>query len=270
MNAKANEISALLAPTVGSLGLELLGVEYLPAPGGAVLRLYIDLPEGAERQVGIEDCEAVSREVSAQLDVEDPISGHYTLEVSSPGVDRPLFTPAQFARFAGEEGKLGLKLPQDGRRKLQRRILRVHGDDIVLQVDGAESTVAMENIDKARLVPDWAALGMAPAKSRGKQHSCFLKGKTGYVRGPPAGRRCGRRREGRARIRDPRGDRGRAGLRGQEALSRPGRADPRRRRPEGRKLRNLPPLGSRGRRRGHGVARPPDPADGRGGGEPRG
>ncbi len=171
MNAKANEISALLAPTVGSLGLELLGVEYLPAPGGAVLRLYIDLPEGAERQVGIEDCEAVSREVSAQLDVEDPISGHYTLEVSSPGVDRPLFTPAQFARFAGEEVKLGLKLPQDGRRKLQGRILRVHGDDIVLQVDGAESTVAMENIDKARLVPDWAALGMAPAKKPGKKHS---------------------------------------------------------------------------------------------------
>ena len=171
MNAKANEISALLAPTVGSLGLELLGVEYLPAPGGAVLRLYIDLPEGAERQVGIEDCEAVSREVSAQLDVEDPISGHYTLEVSSPGVDRPLFTPAQFARFAGEEAKLGLKLPQDGRRKLQGRILRVQGDDIVLLVDGVESTVAMENIDKARLVPDWAALGMAPAKKPGKKHS---------------------------------------------------------------------------------------------------
>ena len=171
MNAKANEISALLAPTVGSLGLELLGVEYLPAPGGAVLRLYIDLPEGAERQVGIEDCEAVSREVSAQLDVEDPISGHYTLEVSSPGVDRPLFTAAQFARFAGDEVKLGLKLPQDGRRKLQGRILRVQGDDIVLLVDGVESTVAMENIDKARLVPDWAALGMAPAKKPGKKHS---------------------------------------------------------------------------------------------------
>ena len=164
MNAKANEISALLAPTVEALGLVLLGVEYLPAPGGAVLRLYIDLPEGNERQVGIEDCEAVSREVSAQLDVSDPISGHYTLEVSSPGVDRPLFTPAQFARFAGEEAKVGLKLPQDGRRKLQGRILRVEGDDIVFHLDGAEFTVAMENIDKARLVPDWAALGMAPKK----------------------------------------------------------------------------------------------------------
>src|SRR5690606_25921217 len=86
MTDKASQVAGLLAPTVASLGLELLGVEYLPAPGGAVLRLYIDLPEDAGRPVGIEDCEAVSREVSAQLDVADPISGHYTLEVSSPGV----------------------------------------------------------------------------------------------------------------------------------------------------------------------------------------
>ena len=107
---KARDIAALLAPTVRSLGLELLGVEYLPAPGGATLRLYIDVPEAeaAERAVGIDDCEAVSREVSAQLDVEDPISGNYTLEVSSPGVDRPLFEAAHFARFAGEQAKVGL------------------------------------------------------------------------------------------------------------------------------------------------------------------
>ena len=169
MNAKANEISALLAPTVESLGLVLLGAEYLPTPGGAMLRLYIDVPEGGDRQVGIEDCEAVSREVSPQLDVSDPISSHYTLEVSSPGVDRPLFTAAQFERFAGEQAKVGLKLPQDGRRKLQGRILRVEGDTIVFEVDGAEFTVAMDNMDKARLVPDWAALGLAPAKKPGRK-----------------------------------------------------------------------------------------------------
>src|SRR5690606_19842315 len=96
MSEKTSEIVQLLAPTVESLGLELLGVEYLPAPGGATLRLYIDVPagEGGEpgRTVTIEDCEAVSREVSAQLDVADPIAGNYTLEVSSPGMDRPLFT----------------------------------------------------------------------------------------------------------------------------------------------------------------------------------
>lgn len=170
MTDKATEISALLAPTVASMGLELLGTEYLPAPGGAVLRLYIDVPagsqaaDGSERNVGIEDCEAVSREVSAQLDVEDPISGNYTLEVSSPGIDRPLFAPAQFARFQGQSAKVGLKLPQDGRRRLQGRIDKVEGDRIVFDVDGQPFEVAFENIDKAKLVPDWEALGFAPKK----------------------------------------------------------------------------------------------------------
>ncbi|GAA5009824.1 ribosome maturation factor RimP [Pseudoluteimonas lycopersici] len=162
---KAGEIAALLAPTVRALGLELLGAEYLPAPGGAVLRLYIDVPESeaGERTVGIEDCERVSREVSAQLDVADPISGNYTLEVSSPGLERPLFGAAQFARFAGETAKVALKLPQDGRRRLQGRILRVDGGDVAFDVDGKELVVAVDNIDKAKLVPDWVALGLAPA-----------------------------------------------------------------------------------------------------------
>ena len=169
---KARDIAALLAPTVRSLGLELLGVEYLPAPGGATLRLYIDVPEteAAERAVGIDDCEAVSREVSAQLDVEDPISGNYTLEVSSPGVDRPLFEAAHFARFAGEQAKVGLKLPQDGRRRLTGRIVSVEGDTVHFEVDGNPFAVAVGNIDKARLVPDWAALGLVKEKP-GKKKS---------------------------------------------------------------------------------------------------
>ena len=179
MAEKSAEIAALLAPTVDSLGLELLGVEYLPAPGGALVRLYIDIPledaaaeaagEGDEppRTVGIEDCEAVSREVSAQLDVEDPISGNYTLEVSSPGLDRPLFTPAQFARYIGQVAKVWLKLPQDGRRRLQGEILRADEAAVVIKVEGAgEMSIAPANIDKARLVPDWAALGLAPARDK--------------------------------------------------------------------------------------------------------
>ena len=165
MSDKHSEIAELLGPTIASLGLELLGIEYLPAPGSATLRLYIDVPASAAgdgRSVGIEECEAVSREVSAQLDVADPIAGNYTLEVSSPGLDRPLFTAAQFARFAGEQAKVALKLPQDGRRRLQGRILRVEGGNVVFGLDGAEFIVAADNIDKARLVPDWAALGLAP------------------------------------------------------------------------------------------------------------
>jgi ribosome maturation factor RimP len=174
MADKATDISNLLSPTVQALGLELLGVEYLPSPGGALLRLYIDIPQDAvgdaeaPRMVGIEDCESVSREVSARLDVEDPISSHYTLEVSSPGVDRPLFTPAQFARFLGEQAKIGLKLPQDGRRKLQGKIVAVEGERIDVELDAKPEphcvSVAFDNIEKARLVPDWAALGFGPAK----------------------------------------------------------------------------------------------------------
>ncbi|RZA19701.1 MAG: ribosome maturation factor RimP [Lysobacteraceae bacterium] len=165
MTDKADEIAALLSPTVESLGLELLGIEYLPAPGGATVRLYIDVAqaEAEQRSVGIEDCEAVSREVSAQLDVEDPITGNYTLEVSSPGLDRPLFGAAQFARFIGESAKVVLKLPQDGRRRFQGRILRVDASTIVFAVDAAEVEVDAANIDKAKLVPDWVALGLAPA-----------------------------------------------------------------------------------------------------------
>ncbi|QNH13235.1 ribosome maturation factor RimP [Xanthomonas sp. SI] len=168
MSDKANEIANLLGPTVDALGLELLGAEYLPAPGGATLRLYIDVPlaEQPERIVNVDDCERVSREVSAQLDVEDPISGNYTLEVSSPGVDRPLFTAAQFARHQGESAKVVLKLPQQGRRRLQGRIAQVDVDAgrIVFEVDGAELAVDFDNIDKARILPDWAALGLAPTK----------------------------------------------------------------------------------------------------------
>ena len=168
---KAAEIAALLAPTVRALGLDLLGAEYLPAPGGAVLRLYIDVPEAeaGERSVGIEDCERASREVSAQLDVADPISGYYTLEVSSPGLERPLFGAAQFARYAGAVAKVALKLPQDGRRRLQGTILRVDGEQVAFEVDGKELVVDVDNIDKAKLVPDWAALGLAPAMDKSER-----------------------------------------------------------------------------------------------------
>jgi ribosome maturation factor RimP len=190
---KAAEIARLLAPTVQSLGVELLGIEYLPAPGGALVRLYIDKPfeeqhagqasgvpgEGADvsddglpESVSIEDCEAVSREVSAQLDVEDPISGNYTLEVSSPGLDRPLFSLAHFKRFAGETAKVTLKLPQEGRRRLTGVIAGVEGDAITFLVDGTPFQASFDNVDKARLVPDWAALGLAPEKpGQGKKQT---------------------------------------------------------------------------------------------------
>ena len=164
MSEKASQIADLLAPTVQALGLELLGVEYLPAPGSAMLRLYIDVVEAERgtRTVDIDDCEAVSREVSAQLDVEDPISGNYTLEVSSPGIERPLFKAEQFARFIGEETKVVLKVPQDGRRRLTARIVSVNAGRILFDADGIDIDVAHHNIQKAKLGPDWGGLGIAP------------------------------------------------------------------------------------------------------------
>ncbi|MEN1940669.1 ribosome maturation factor RimP [Luteimonas sp. MJ246] len=182
MADKSTDIADLLSPTVAALGLELLGVEYLPSPGGgALLRLYIDRP-GADpaadgQGVGIEDCEAVSREVSAQLDVEDPISSNYTLEVSSPGVDRMLFTPAHFERFLGEQAKVSLKLPQDGRRRLLGRISAVEDGTVTFELDGKPFAVAAGNIDKARLVPDWVALGYGPAKDASGRDARPGKGK---------------------------------------------------------------------------------------------
>ena len=116
-------IVARVAPALAELGLECLGVEWNAGHGGGLLRVYIDSldHEGdAANAVGVDDCEAASREISALLDVEDPIPGHYVLEVSSPGIERPLFTAAQFARFLGQEAKVTLKLPRDGRRRLPR------------------------------------------------------------------------------------------------------------------------------------------------------
>ena len=193
MTDKAEDIAALLAPTVTSLGLELLGIEYLPAPGGATVRLYIDVPQAdvaggeiEQRSVGIEDCEAVSREVSTQLDVEDPITANYTLEVSSPGIDRPLFSAAQFARNTGESAKVTLKLPQDGRRRLQGAIVRVEGETIVFALDNAEFVVDAGNIEKARLVPDWVALGLAPAVDKSGRDARPGKQKKATGRKPAA------------------------------------------------------------------------------------
>ena len=144
------ELTELLTPVVADLGLECLGVEYSPSHGNGLVRVYID---AAERAVTVDDCEAVSRQVSATLDVNDPIQGRYTLEVSSPGIDRPLYTPAQFARFIGSEAKIELNLPLNGRRRFQGPIRAVKDATIVMEQDGTEVEIASGNIHKAKLVP---------------------------------------------------------------------------------------------------------------------
>ena len=154
---KATDIANLLAPTVVSLGLELLGVEYLPAPGGATLRLYIDVPlaEQPERIINVDDCERVSREVSAQLDVEDPITGNYTLEVSSPGLDRPLKKLVDFERFAGEHVQVRLSLPIGNQRNFVGVIEGVRDGAVALRTEKGEALLPFDDIEKARLVPQF-------------------------------------------------------------------------------------------------------------------
>ena len=164
--ALARRFSEVLA----DLGLECLGVEFTPSQGQSTLRVYLDLPEadGAERrEVGIEDCEKASRELSALLDVEDPVPGHYVLEVSSPGIDRPLFTAEQFARVLGQEVKILLKAPIEGRRRLRGKLAQVQGERIVLEAEGKTFEFDHADVDSARVVPDWVALGYVPQPKKG-------------------------------------------------------------------------------------------------------
>jgi ribosome maturation factor RimP len=158
---------------LADLGLECIGVEFTPSHGQSTLRVYLDLvdkddaAEGERREVGIEDCETASRELSALLDVEDPVPGHYVLEVSSPGIDRPLFTAAQFAKVSGQEVKLLLKAPLEGRRRLRGKLISVDGEHISLEAEGKTFEFDHSLVESARVVPDWVALGYAPQPKRG-------------------------------------------------------------------------------------------------------
>lgn len=144
------KVLQLLEPLVEGLGYEFVGAEYLPQGKHSLLRIYIDKPETG---IGVDDCERVSRQVSSMLDVEDPIPGHYTLEVSSPGMDRPLFTPEQFERFIGSEIKLLLSRPVNGRRKMTVELKGVNDNILSVVLEGDEIEIDFDNIEKAHLVP---------------------------------------------------------------------------------------------------------------------
>lgn len=131
-----------------TLGLELWGIEHLMRGRSSLLRIYIDSGQG----ITIEDCERVSRQVSGILDVEDPLPGEYTLEVSSPGLDRPLFSFEQYQRFVGEVVNLRLRSPIDGRRKFKGVLEKAEADRITLTVDGALVNIAFAQIEKANIV----------------------------------------------------------------------------------------------------------------------
>lgn len=144
------ELRRLIAPTVESMGFELVGVEF---KGGhhALLRLYIDAEDG----VSVDDCALVSHQVSGLLDVEDPIPGQYDLEVSSPGLDRPLFRAEDYARFAGQRVRVRTDVPVLGRRNFSGLLQGLEGDQVIVEVDGESYALPLDQIEQARLVPEY-------------------------------------------------------------------------------------------------------------------
>ena len=150
MSSKRIEsLKEMLEPAVNAVGMELWGIEYLSQGKHSILRVYIDSEDG----VTIDNCEAVSHQVSGVLDVEDPINGEYNLEVSSPGMDRPLFNFDQFAMYQGELIKVRLQMAVNGMRNFTGKLLEAKDDVLTFQVDNQQLTVSINQIDKANLVP---------------------------------------------------------------------------------------------------------------------
>jgi ribosome maturation factor RimP len=143
----------LLEPPIEALGFDVVDIEFAQAGRGGVLRIFIDA-KAKDLGITVDDCANVSHAVSQVLETQDPIKGHYTLEVSSPGFDRILRTRAHFERFIGERIFAELKLPIDGRRRYVGKLKSIAGDTIVMEVDGKAHSLPLERIQKARLRPE--------------------------------------------------------------------------------------------------------------------
>lgn len=139
----------LLEPAIERLGFELADLELKTGGRDGFLRIYIDRDEG----VDIVDCENISRQVSAILDVEDPLQGTYTLEVSSPGLDRTLTKPAHYLRFMGHDVRVKLRFPLAGRRNFRGALKSADEENIEIEVDGESHSLPIATIESARLIP---------------------------------------------------------------------------------------------------------------------
>lgn len=151
MRQAPEHLQNLLEPVVTAMGYELVGIEFRSGGHGGMLRIYIDQDDG----VTIDDCERVSHQVSGVLDVDDPVHGKYTLEVSSPGLDRPLFRQEHFERFIGHAVKIQLRGAIDGRRRFHGVIKAVDDGKVTLALEEGEQEFSLSVIDRANLVPDY-------------------------------------------------------------------------------------------------------------------
>ena len=149
MGGKESQLLTLLEPTVAMLGYELWGLELLSPNRGPTLRVYIDRDQG----VTVDDCASVSRHVSGVLDVEDPFVGEYTLEVSSPGIDRLLFKKAQFGAYDNQPIDIKLRFPFEGRRRFKGWFCGFDGEDVAVRADQHEYLLPLSSIDRARVQP---------------------------------------------------------------------------------------------------------------------
>ena len=155
MSDNFETLQQLIEPIVTGMKFEFVGLEYLPQGHGSLLRIYIDLPDG----INVDDCADVSRQISAVLDVEDPIQSEYTLEVSSPGMERPLFTKEHYQQFIDQEVKLTLfrALELSNRKKFTGIIKQVETTEsgetlIIIEMDNELYPLSLQNIKKANLV----------------------------------------------------------------------------------------------------------------------
>jgi ribosome maturation factor RimP len=146
---KDTQIAALVEPSISALGFTLWGVEYSGSGRSTVLRVYIDSPAG----ITVDDCARVSRQLGSILDVEDPIGGEYTLEVSSPGLDRLLFTLQQTRDYVGERVDLRMRFPIEGRRRFRGVLKAVNEDALLVSVDGGEFSLPYDAVERARVEP---------------------------------------------------------------------------------------------------------------------
>ena len=152
MGQQAVKIAEMIEPSLDALGYELIGVEYMAQGKHSILRIYIDTPEG----VDVNDCQKASQQISGVLDVEEPLSGQYTLEVSSPGLERPLFVAAHFERFTGERAEVRMHTPIDGQRKFIGQLAGVEDNKVKLDLENGESvSLSLADLDKAKLKPEW-------------------------------------------------------------------------------------------------------------------
>ena len=145
------KLLVLIEPVVEALGLQLWGIDIVVRGRDKTLRVYIDSDKGVQ----LADCETVSRQISSIFDVEDPVSGMYTLEVSSPGLDRPLFKAEQYAQYLGGTVKVKLRHSFEGRRNYKGTLRAVENDEVKLVVDDHEYVLPIESIDKANIVPQF-------------------------------------------------------------------------------------------------------------------